>query len=182
MAKFWIRAKEEPIVVAALGLTSYALYRAIKVRRRDPMAFNVWLRYRVALHGTTVALLLGGEYYWRSYRRAEQYGYEKYLENLRKERFLDFDEDADDVTKFVVRKQVEERKKSPTELREEEDKRREENGAGSEFVKNYRERRRAQLDEQKKKAEEERSPSSKAEENSNTGRSWWNVGGIFGRA
>ncbi|TBU37191.1 hypothetical protein BD309DRAFT_833301, partial [Dichomitus squalens] len=63
--KFERKFKENPFVPVLAGLTTASLIvAASKLRRRDSVSLNHWLRVRVVMQGLTVVAVVGGSWWY----------------------------------------------------------------------------------------------------------------------
>ncbi|TFK86736.1 hypothetical protein K466DRAFT_586991 [Polyporus arcularius HHB13444] len=63
--KFERKFKENPFVPVLAGLTTVSLIiAATKLRRRDSVSLNHWLRVRVVMQGLTVVAVVGGSWWY----------------------------------------------------------------------------------------------------------------------
>ncbi|RDX52579.1 hypothetical protein OH76DRAFT_1400372 [Lentinus brumalis] len=63
--KFERKFKENPFVPVLAGLTTVSLViAAAKLRRRDSVSLNHWLRVRVVMQGLTVVAVVGGSWWY----------------------------------------------------------------------------------------------------------------------
>ncbi|KAI0767460.1 hypothetical protein C8Q74DRAFT_1182951, partial [Fomes fomentarius] len=63
--KFKRKFQENPFVPALAGLTTVSLIVAgAKLRRRDSVSMNHWLRVRVLMQGLTVVAVVGGSWWY----------------------------------------------------------------------------------------------------------------------
>ncbi|KAI0717885.1 hypothetical protein C8T65DRAFT_605469 [Cerioporus squamosus] len=63
--KFERKFKENPFVPVLAGLTTVSLViAATKLRRRDSVSLNHWLRVRVIMQGLTVVAVVGGSWWY----------------------------------------------------------------------------------------------------------------------
>ncbi|KAI0356943.1 hypothetical protein OH77DRAFT_1368157, partial [Trametes cingulata] len=63
--KFERKFKENPFVPILAGLTTASLVvAATKLRRRDSVSLNHWLRVRVVMQGLTIVAVVGGSWWY----------------------------------------------------------------------------------------------------------------------
>ncbi|KAI0772791.1 hypothetical protein BD413DRAFT_603704 [Trametes elegans] len=63
--KFTRKFKENPFVPVLAGLTTASLLVAVtKLRKRDSISLNHWLRVRVLMQGLTVVAVVGGSWWY----------------------------------------------------------------------------------------------------------------------
>ncbi|KAI0634210.1 hypothetical protein C8Q77DRAFT_1055847 [Trametes polyzona] len=103
--KFERKFKENPFVPVLAGLTTVSLIiAATKLRRRDSVSLNHWLRVRVVMQGLTIAAVVGGSWWYGQMKHqkeaaaaAEQ---ERVLERAAFEARLRAAEEADRLEKL----------------------------------------------------------------------------------
>ncbi|KAM5545948.1 hypothetical protein V8D89_000074 [Ganoderma adspersum] len=118
--KFERKFKENPFVPVLAGLTTVSLIIAgAKLRRRDSVSLNNWLRVRVLMQGLTVVAVVGGSWWYGQMKHQKEaaaqlasHEQDKLIERLAFEKRLRAAEEVDRLEKLeeeVLVKQVAQR-------------------------------------------------------------------------
>ncbi|KAI8989159.1 hypothetical protein BD414DRAFT_486240 [Trametes punicea] len=103
--KFERKFKENPFVPILAGLTTASLIvAASKLRRRDSVSMNHWLRVRVVMQGLTVVAVVGGSWWYGQMKHQKEAAAaaqnERVLERAAFEARLRAAEEADRIEKL----------------------------------------------------------------------------------
>ncbi|KAL7284610.1 hypothetical protein ACG7TL_001905 [Trametes sanguinea] len=103
--KFERKFKENPFVPILAGLTTVSLIvAASKLRRRDSVSMNHWLRVRVVMQGLTICAVVGGSWWYGQMKHQKEAAAaadnERVLERAAFEARLRAAEEADRIEKL----------------------------------------------------------------------------------